>query len=179
MKEQILELRSQGKTSTQIANELGCNKSMITYYTSEESRAKKKEKQSTLETRFLIKRVDKFKTKRIADRSKDFQRRVANSSGSELLKTSEKNFGYKDVLDKHGITTKCYLSGVELNLMEDKEFQFDHIVPPGKGGTNSLDNLGITHRIANMMKQDLTKEELFEWCKKILEYNGYVVTKGE
>lgn len=38
-------------------------------------------------------------------------------------------------------------------------------------------NLGITHKVANMMKQDMTTEEFFIWCKKILEFNGYKVDK--
>jgi hypothetical protein len=32
---------------------------------------------------------------------------------------------------------------------------------------------------ANQMKGSLTNEELFYWCQKILEHNGYTVIKNE
>jgi hypothetical protein len=39
--------------------------------------------------------------------------------------------------------------------------------------------MGITCPEVNQMKRGLTNEELFSWCKKILEYNGYNITKIE
>jgi hypothetical protein len=38
--------------------------------------------------------------------------------------------------------------------------------------------LGITHEIVNKIKSDLNPDELIIWCKKILEFNGYKITKG-
>ena len=51
------------------------------------------------------------------------------------------------------------------------------MIPASRGGDNSLNNLGITHKVANTMKSDLTPEELIEWCKKILEFNNYKIEK--
>ena len=56
-------------------------------------------------------------------------------------------------------------------------YQLDHIIPSSRGGDNSFKNLGITHKIVNYMKGNLTPEELIEWCIKILKHNGYNVTK--
>ena len=56
-------------------------------------------------------------------------------------------------------------------------YNLDHIIPASRGGDNSLNNLGITHKVANTMKSDLTPEELIEWCKKILEFNNYKIEK--
>ena len=85
-------------------------------------------------------------------------------------------FTYKDVVEKFGEDTICYLSGEKINLFEGG-YHFDHIIPSSKGGDNSFDNLGILHETVNKMKHDLTPKEFIEWCVKILKYNGYNVTK--
>ena len=61
------------------------------------------------------------------------------------------------------------------NLFEN-DYNLDHIIPSSRGGDNSLNNLGITHKIVNYMKGSLTPEELIKWCVKILKYNGYKIT---
>jgi hypothetical protein len=39
--------------------------------------------------------------------------------------------------------------------------------------------MAITCVEANQIKGNLTIEELFDWCQKILEHNGYTVIKNE
>jgi CRISPR/Cas system Type II protein with McrA/HNH and RuvC-like nuclease domain len=86
-------------------------------------------------------------------------------------------FTYQDAL-KHlgGTTTKCYLTGRIINILED-DYCLDHIVPVSKGGTNDLKNMGITIPIVNASKSNMTVEEYLNLCKEVLEYNGYKVEK--
>lgn len=59
-----------------------------------------------------------------------------------------------------GPYTKCYLSGVDIDMTKD-DYQLDHKIPVSKGGTNELSNLGITCSEVNQMKGPLEIEELF------------------
>lgn len=88
-------------------------------------------------------------------------------------------FGYKDVLKKYNDSTivTCYLTGDVIDLTKDN-FAFDHIIPLSKGGTSTLDNLGITTYEANAAKSDKTEEEFVELCKKVLIHHGYKVEKS-
>ena len=72
----------------------------------------------------------------------------------------------------------CYLTGEKINIHDSTSFEFDHIIPASRGGDNSLENLGLTIKIANNIKNNLTVDELLYYCKKILEYNGYDVNKN-
>ena len=86
-------------------------------------------------------------------------------------------YTYKEALAHlGGLQTKCYLTGTPINLETDS-YCLDHILPVSKGGTNELDNMGITIPSANAAKSDLQLEEFFNLCKLILENNGYTVTK--
>ena len=85
-------------------------------------------------------------------------------------------FTWKDVLEKFGEDTICYLSGEKINLFENN-YNFDHIIPVSKNDNNSIDNLGILDETVNRMKSDMTPEEFISMCKKILEFNGYMIEK--
>ena len=86
--------------------------------------------------------------------------------------------GYKDILNKYNnnyIVTD-YISGDIIDITKD-DYNLDHIIPRAKGGLNTIDNLAIVTPITNKVKSDLTKEELLDFCEKILKYNGYNVYK--
>lgn len=86
-------------------------------------------------------------------------------------------YTYKEAITHlGGLQTKCYLTGTPINLETDA-YCLDHILPVSKGGTNELNNMGITIPSANAAKSDLQLEEFFSLCKLILENNGYTVTK--
>jgi 5-methylcytosine-specific restriction endonuclease McrA len=103
-------------------------------------------------------------------------RKYQKRNGGIIDKSVKTTFNWNDIVEIYGYDTICYLSGEPINLLK-RNYNFDHKVPVSRGGDNSLDNLGITHEVVNRMKTDLTPEELMEWCKKILEFNGYKVMK--
>lgn len=169
MKDQILELRKQNKSYNEICTIIGCSKGLVSYYCGDNQKEKTRMAQNKRRSgNRLIQRLEHFRL-----RSKDFQRRTR----SGLKSISDKNFTTQDVINKFGMTTRCYLSGKEINMSIDKDFQFDHIIPASKGGSNELENLGILDREVNIMKQDMLVEDLLRKCKTILEYNGYKVDK--
>jgi hypothetical protein len=70
---------------------------------------------------------------------------------------------------------RCALTG-EL-LRPGQNASLDHIVPVSKGGTNTPENLRWTTVDANKMRLDLSDEEFFAICRRILEHAGFAVTK--
>lgn len=171
MKEQILKLRKEGKTYKQIKEILGCSKGTISFHCGEgqkEKSRKRSEKIRNIKNNIpnkvcnFIKGAARHKTDR-------FQKRKGN------IYSGEKTFTWNDVIKKFGEETICYLTGEKINLLLDKNYQFDHIIPKTRGGSSTIDNLGILHSTVNQMKGNLLNEELYEWCKKILEFKGYKI----
>ena len=189
MKDEILRLRKEGKTYNEIQSILNCSKSTISYYCNDEQKEKTRNRTKKLrEKNKLLQKTDNFKSKNnnsktlntIKNTDKNINEKIRRFNKIEKNKKVNKNniqtFTWKDVIEKFGENTFCYLSGIEINLYKD-EYHLDHIIPRSKGGNNSLDNLGILYKDVNIMKSDLTIDELLDWCKKILEFNGFIITK--
>lgn len=109
-------------------------------------------------------------------RSSVSQFRLTNNDNNYM----KYNYSYKDVLEYLGGGTifKCYLTGQEIDITKDN-FELDHKIPASKGGTNELENLGITIREANRAKSDLTIPEFLDLCEKVLKHHNYTVIKPE
>lgn len=170
----IKELRKKGYTYAQIKNELKCSKSTISYHLDDKGKEKAKKRILENKNSPLIKRVWEFKNKNINSKTRDFQRRNCGILNNQ----QEFNFTLEDVLKKIDGNHTCYLTGEKIDINNSPSFAFDHIIPSSKGGSNTLDNLGLTSCIANTMKNNLTVDELLYYCKKILENNGYSVNKN-
>lgn len=82
------------------------------------------------------------------------------------------DFGLKELIERFGEKPKCYITGREL---EWDWVSFDHIVPSSRGGSNDLENVGITTHFFNILKSDWPVDYLFEKMKQALEYQGYIV----
>ena len=172
MKEDILRLRDEGKTYNEIKEILGCSKGTISYHCGKDQKEKTKKRTSKRRENSLIIKTDNFIYRNKKECIRKFQKREMGSINKEIKTT----FTWYDVIEKHGETTFCYLSGVEIDL-NSKDCHFDHIVPVSRGGSNDINNLGISHKIVNLMKSDLMVDELIDWCIKIVENNGYSVNK--
>lgn len=174
MKEKILKLRGEGKTYSEIKKELNCSMSTISYYCGKGQKEKAYERVKEKRQDKLVEKIDRFRNRNNELKFRDFQRR---GESSKLLNKQEKNFTVKEGKEKIGNNPICYLTGQPIDITNPKDYHLDHIVPVNKGGKNTLNNMGILKSEINMMKGDLTIDELFTNCIKILEYNGFQVIK--
>jgi 5-methylcytosine-specific restriction endonuclease McrA len=188
LKQKILKLREKGLTYDQIADELGCSKSTISYHLNSEQKEKSlKRQRKRRKSNPLIKKLEVFKAQKKQRKKQKHStlpldnilyKRVWEFSYNK--KTGEKmksDFNVNDVKEKIGDNPTCYLTGDEIDLSKTRSYEFDHIIPRSRGGDNSLENLGICTRQANQAKRDMTPDEFLYFCKKVLENNGYIVTK--
>jgi 5-methylcytosine-specific restriction endonuclease McrA len=178
MKEQILELRKQGLTYNQICNKVGCSKATVSYHCGEGQKEKnRKRTQNRRKSTVISQKVERFQYKKIKNKTEDFQRLRIRKNGQSRLGKRKMIFSWKDVIEKFGWKTVCYLTGRLIDLREPLTYEFDHIIPYAKGGENTLDNLGIVCRESNRAKNSLSVEEFLTLCKNVLEHHGYVITK--
>lgn len=159
MKDQIIQLKEQGKTYREIESILGCSKSLISYYCSEGQKDK-------LQLRTTNYRKNNLKTI-LSRKISDFMCVSGHTKGRKIR--SEYTFSSQDLIYKFGDNPKCYLTGVSINLLEPSTYHFDHIIPRSRGGSNDISNLGLATKEANETKHDRTLEELKVLCKQILK----------
>jgi 5-methylcytosine-specific restriction endonuclease McrA len=185
MKESILKLRAEGLTYQQISSKLQCSKSLVSYYCGDNQKQKSKLRSQNRWNRLIIgRKVDKFQrtrtsqyNRKLKDKTEDFQRLRYRTDQGRRLGKRKLLFTCSDVIRKFGRYTNCYLTGRPIDLNKPETYHFDHIVPYSRGGTNTLDNLGITCKEANKAKDVLPVDEFLNLCKEILEHNGYRVEK--
>jgi 5-methylcytosine-specific restriction endonuclease McrA len=173
MKEKILKLREQGKTYKEICEVLGCSKGTVSYYCGKGQKEKAQIRQQKRRADTVIeRRVERFQyDRRIKDKAEDFQRERILKNGKSKLGKRSLSFTWRDVIEKFGWKTECYLTGREIDIREPLTYQFDHIVPIAKGGSGELNNLGICIRNANQAKHDMSVDELLVLCEEILEHH--------
>jgi len=178
IKGDIIRLRSEGKTYNQIAKELSCSKSVISYHCgsgSEKARVKKQ----VANRHPLCRKVSGFKTrcsrsnyKELQYKLKTFKRKSSRSGNhtNTIVNSVSKNYTCKDVLKKIGDNPICYLTGKSIDLNKPETYNLDHIIPTSKGGTNDLNNLGLCLWEANVAKGSLSLEDFYDLCESILAW---------
>ena len=189
LKSDILKLRAEGKSYSQISTELSCNKSTVCYYCGTNQRSKANQRQNVLRnssTNILSRKLEHFKRRS----KRDLKRKNINQKSiSKMLSTkrydfltrgrelSNKDFSVEDLIKHIGDNPVCYLTGTPIDLSKHAEFTFDHKIPVSAGGDNSLENLGLCTKTVNMSKTNMTPDQYIHLCKQVLEYNGYSVEK--
>lgn len=178
----IISLRKTGLSYQQIANQLGCSKSLITYYCSHQG--KYKHLQRTRKRRAInhpyISKYEDFIRQTSIKPNKQITLTITKLLYDKLRRFTNRqmNITKEQLIAKIGTNPKCYLTGDEIDINSPRTYQFDHIIPRSRGGDNSLDNLGICTRQANLSKSDMTPDEYINHCKKVLQNAGYVITKS-
>ena len=181
LKEDIFKLRKEGKTYNQIAEELKCSKSNVSYHLEETYRKKRRilrQKQHPLIRRVEYFLAEKIYSSRIIKKNRDALNKILYhrvKTFSDSVRTM--SFTVKELLEKIGETPVCYLTGIPIDLNKPRTYQLDHIIPVSRGGPNTLENCGLTSRNANQAKSDMSIDEFINLCKQILTHNGYTVKK--
>lgn len=76
---------------------------------------------------------------------------------------------------------RCGICGISIkeiydnpeNISRSNGISIDHKNP---NGLNKLGNYHITHLSCNLYKQKRTMQELFDWCKKVIDYRNQALT---
>lgn len=184
LKDDILALREAGLSYGQIKEQLGCSKSTVGYHLSEKAREHSRNRnRKRRKANPLLRKVEVFQSEKEpfvpqpkkSSIAKDQRNKVTHFHKEHAGGQEPRRFTFQDVLDKFGSTPRCYLTGRTIDWSQPQTYTFDHIHPRAKGGTNSLDNLGVCIREANQVKSDLFLDELLNLCEEILRYHGRTV----
>lgn len=65
----------------------------------------------------------------------------------------------------------CPLSGRKLTT---ENISLDHIIPLARGGKNSIDNIMLVVKDANLAKQQLSTQEFIQLCKDVVKFNSFL-----
>lgn len=188
LKNKILKLRSEGKTYDEIVKILKCSKGTVSYYCgqSQKEKTKLRQRKNRSKQHPFIRKIQTFQYRKpyttkykrsgklykyIYDKIRSFFRMSNKENPSSIPITVEQ------VLEHIGDEPKCYLTGKPIDINKPQSYHFDHVIPHSKGGSNTLDNLGVCSREANLAKHDMTPDEFIQLCKNVLTHNGYQISK--
>ena len=159
MKEQILKLRSEGKTYNQITDILGCAKSTVSYYCGNNQPEKSIKRNN----------INKLTGKYILSRKIDAYLGRIEKYGVIYIK---RDILHKQIYDKCVNQPYCYLTGKEINFSNELEYSIDHIIPYSISKDNSFENAGLCCREVNQAKNNLTVENFIKLCENVVKYNN-------
>lgn len=180
-KENILRLRAEGKTYNEIQAELGCSKGTISHHLGEGQKEKGRLRKAKTRKpsghydkvyRFLqeyvptVAKVGKNDIRSWRSKVRDFHR--------YLQEQPEEKFTVDEFKEKFKDVDQCYLTGRPIDFNDTRTYQLDHIVPRSKGGTNSIENCGLTTKEANIAKNNQSLEEFILMCYDVVKHWGLI-----
>jgi 5-methylcytosine-specific restriction endonuclease McrA len=175
IKEKILKLREDGKTYSEIIDELKCSKSTVSYYcgVGQKDKTRNRNRKNRSRQHPFVRKLQNFLSKRKLGTNQcsteTFYKQLYYRLHRFQYKGGQKmQFTVKDVLKKFGKNPTCYLTGKTIDIYDTKSYEFDHKVPLSRGGDSSLNNLGICLRSANQAKNNLLIEEFIDLCRSIV-----------
>jgi 5-methylcytosine-specific restriction endonuclease McrA len=162
IKNQMLKLKAEGRTYTEIAKIFNCSLSRVHYYCilNRDKRSCELAKRYKEKNPLIIK-------------IKDFLR-----GKSKKFNTKQIKFNTEQLIKKIGNNPICYLTGQAIDLNKPETYSLDHIIPLAKGGSSTIENVGLTTKEANLAKHDKTPEDFLRLCRIILENNNYNVSRS-
>lgn len=184
-RDKILRLRAEGKTYNEIQSELGCSKGTIAYHCGEGQKEKTRERQKNISDLRLRKKIDNWKSSLPKDiRARHNSPRTHNRKMLQKVRQFQKDnndvpapvldWTYEDLKKIIKDYNCCYLTGRPIDINDCDTFQFDHIEPRSRGGSNALDNLGLVTPDANYSKRDMPLEDFIELCLDVVIHWGLV-----
>ena len=186
LNKQIIALRKKGLSFNQIAKQLKCSKSTVSYALRKKTRQKSKEKNAEYPNHLkkLNSKIYSFTNPKISTQTKAAWY-INNSPRQNTKAISDKanrfqrsmTFNYKDVHEKYGDHFPCALTGRPLEFNEPQTYEYDHILPTSRGGDNSIDNLQLLCPEANKAKGMMTDDEFKDLCREVIIHAGYKIYK--
>lgn len=176
--DQITQLKQQGKSNSKIVELLHCSTGTLAYHLYPKSkRATQRRAKEAVRSGKKKEYHKQYLTNgggraRLSCKITQFHR-LGNISKIQLPRT----FSLDTIINQLGPNPKCYLTGEAIDLSNPGSYSLDHKLPVSKGGQSVLDNLGLCTSEINRAKNDKTPEEFIQLCKKVLEFNGYFVSK--
>ncbi len=186
LNKKIIALRQKQYSFRQIAEELNCSKSTVSYALRKKTRDKVKKKSASLppHEKKILNKIYCFKNAHLSDKPKTAwyinksPRQVKQSISVKAHRFQRAmTFNAKDVLKKFGKHFPCALTGRPIDFYKPETYEYDHIQPISRGGDNTLNNLQLLCPEANQAKGRLTDQEFIELCKEVVIHAGHRIYK--
>lgn len=186
LNKQIIALRQKSLTFNQIAQQLKCSKSTVSYALRKKTRELSKEKNAEypIHEKKIQNKIYSFKNPKtritplpiwyLNPTPKQVAKSISTKSSTFQRKMT---FNYKDVYVKYGDHFPCSLTGRPLKFNEPNTYEYDHILPTSRGGDNTLSNLQLLCPEANHAKGMMTDDEFKDLCKEVIIHAGYKIYK--
>ena len=175
-------LRAKGMTYDQIADQLQCSKSTVSYYIRPDGRQKTSDRRRRLRAKAhpFARKLESFagiiqhgkRKPGVHNWKIRMKLKLETFCCGADMKYQKPTFTVDDIIAKVGEKPICYLTGDAIDIYDTKSYHFDHIVPRARGGLNTLENLEICKREANFAKRDMSLEDFVSMCQKIVDKHG-------